>query len=310
MNGYTVFLGDVALDEYYRTDHWPAVGGKTFIYQLKPQHGGMMANAACVYAALGGDARFMTPLNTGNISKLLVEGLRECGVSPDYVIWDDSLSDSKCLIFLVGDNNTIAVVNTGLSEICLSQEYFKALLGAEYVYSTLSDLLRLRYDNKSGLEVVASLRKAGVRFLCDMDTGYVDDCEEYYKHMDIAVFNHFGFDRYREERSVERAAADLLSCGISLVAVTKGEEGCRIFTPEETFSVPAYPASVADVTGAGDTFSASLLYALQRMDVRSAAQFASAAAAICVQGVGARAGAVPAERVFSMMQEGVSDGNR
>ena len=28
MNGYTVFLGDVALDEYYRTDHWPAVGGK------------------------------------------------------------------------------------------------------------------------------------------------------------------------------------------------------------------------------------------------------------------------------------------
>jgi sugar/nucleoside kinase (ribokinase family) len=303
MSEYTVFLGDVALDEYYRADEWPSVGGKAFVDQLEAQHGGMIANAACVYAALGGDARFMTPLNSGEVSERLIEGLKRSGVSPDYVIRDDRLADSKCLIFLVGDNNSIMVVNTGLEEMRLSHEHYEALRGAKYIYSTLSDLLRLRYGGRRGLEVVADIRRAGVRVLCDMDTGYIDeDKEDHYKQMDIAVFNHIGFDRYRGKRSLEQAASDLLSYGISLVAVTKGSEGCHVYTPRESFSVPAFPVEVVDVTGAGDTFSAALLYAFPRMDVREAVRFASAAAALCVQGAGARAGAVPAERICAMLE--------
>jgi len=304
MSKYTVFLGDVSLDEYYRTDVWPVVGGKAFADQMESKHGGMIANAACVYAALGGTARFMTPLNTGSVSEVLVEGLRNSGVAPDYVIWDDSLADSKCIIFLTGDNNTVMIVNTGLEKIHISEEYFTALKGAEFLYSTMSDLLRLRYRELRGLEVVSELRRAGVKVLCDLDTGYLEeDSEDNYKVLDIAVFNHIGFDRYKAGRSEEQAVADLLSYGISLAVVTYGSSGCRVFTPMEVFSVPAFQVDAVDVTGAGDTFSASLLYALQHMELRQAVRFASAAAAICVQGVGARSGAVSMEQVLAFLDQ-------
>jgi sugar/nucleoside kinase (ribokinase family) len=304
MSKYTVFLGDVALDEYYRTDIWPAAGGKAFADQLESRHGGMVANAACVYAALGGAARFMTPLNRGNVSNTLVEGLQSSGVSPDYIIWDDTLADSKCIIFLTDDNNTVMIVNTGLTEIRITEDYFEALKGAEYIYSTLSDLLRLRYGQMKGLEIVSEIRKSGAKVICDLDTGYIDeDHEANYKEMDIAVFNHIGFERYRGARSEEQAAAELLSYGISLVAVTYGSEGCRAYIPGEIFSVPAFQVDAVDVTGAGDTFSAALLFGLQHMESRQAAVFASAAAAICVQGIGARAGAVPTEQVFAFIAE-------
>jgi len=304
MSKYTIFLGDVALDEYYRTDSWPVIGGKAFADQMEPKHGGMIANGACVYAALGGNARFMTPLNTGIISRILVEGLRESGVDPAYVIWDDSLADSKCIIFLTGDNNTVMIVNTGLKEILISDEYFTALQEAEFLYSTVSDLLRLRYQDKSGMEVVSKLRQAGVKILCDLDTGFLDeDREENYKELDIAIFNHIGFDRYKKDRDEKRAVADLLSYGISLVVITDGSEGCRVFTADEEFSVPAFQVDAVDVTGAGDTFSASLLYALQHMELREAVRFASAAAAICVRGIGARAGAVSKEQVSAFLDQ-------
>jgi sugar/nucleoside kinase (ribokinase family) len=305
---YTVFLGDVALDEYYRTDQWPGAGGKAFADQLEARHGGMIANAACVYAALGGTARFMTPLNRGKVSEILVEGLRDSGVSPDYVIWDDTLADSKCIIFLTGEDNTVMIVNTGLQEIDLCEAHVEALKGAEYIYSTLSDLLRLRCGNKKGLEVVSEIRKAGPRIVCDLDTVYVEeDHDGNYQEMDIAIFNQFGFDRFRGARSEEQATADLLSLGVSLVAVTCGSCGCRIHTSESSFSVPAFPVDAVDVTGAGDTFSAALLYGLQHMEPGQAARFASAAAAICVQGIGARAGAVSRAEVFALMDRSLSN---
>lgn len=304
MSKYTIFLGDVSLDEYYSMDCWPAVGGKAFVDQLEAKHGGMIANAACVYAALGGDARFMTPLNRGSISKLLVDGLKNSGVSPDYVIWDDSLADSKCTIFITGENNTVMIVNTGLVEIQISEKYFKALKGAEYIYATLSDILRLKYKNLKGTEVLSEIRRAGVKVVCDLDTGYIEnDTEDNYKELDIAIFNHLGFDRYKAGRSEEQAAQDLLSYGISLVGVTYGHKGCRIFTPMDSFSVPAFNVDVVDSTGAGDTFSASLLYALQSMPPRQAAEFASAAAAICVQSIGARAGAVSLKQVLAFIEK-------
>jgi sugar/nucleoside kinase (ribokinase family) len=301
---YTIFLGDVALDEYYRTDAWPVIGDKANAEQLESKHGGMIANAACVYTALGGNARFMTPLNRGKVSEILIEGLRNSGISPDYVVWDDSLADSKCIIFLTGNNNTVMVVNTGLKEIRISEAYFEALKGAEYLYSTVSDMLRLRYGDLEGLEIVSKLRQSGVKVLCDFDTGMMDeDSGPLYRQLDIIIFNHIGFDRFKAGRNDEEAIAGLFSDGVSLAIVTYGSDGCRVYTPSEIFSVPAFKVDAVDVTGAGDTFSASLLYALQRMELRKAVRFASAAAAICVQQVGARSGAVSMDQVLVFLDE-------
>lgn len=302
MNKYTVFLGDVALDEYYKVDFWPSIGGKTFVKQLKAQHGGMIANAACVYAALGGNARFMTSLNKGRISKTLIRGLEDCRVKPNYVIWNDSLADSKCIIYLTEDNNTVMIIETGLTTIEISDEYFNVLKNAEYIYSTTSDLLRLRYRGLEGMDIISNLRRCGVKIICDLDTGYIEeDVEDNYKELDIAIFNHIGFNKYKKTRSEEDAISDLLSYGISLVAITYGNKGCKIFTETEAIKAPAYQVEIVDVTGAGDTFSASLLYALQNMNIYDAAKFASATAAICVNRIGARAGMVSEEEVFNFM---------
>jgi ribokinase len=50
--GYAVFVGDVALDEYYRADYWPTIKDKAIVHALPAVPGGMIANAACVAAAL------------------------------------------------------------------------------------------------------------------------------------------------------------------------------------------------------------------------------------------------------------------
>ena len=46
--GYTVFVGDVALDEYYEVQRFPAVKEKVGTRRRPEQRGGMVANAAAV----------------------------------------------------------------------------------------------------------------------------------------------------------------------------------------------------------------------------------------------------------------------
>ena len=89
--------------------------------------------------------------------------------------------------------------------------------------------------------------------------------------------------------------------GMSMVVVTLAEKGCVIYTPDKEYRIPARKVPVADVTGAGDTFCSSFISQLDKLGIQKAAEFATAAASICVSHMGARSGAVSRERVLEVL---------
>ena len=74
--------------------------------------------------------------------------------------------------------------------------------------------------------------------------------------------------------------------------VTKGARGCRVYSGNNIYDYSALPAREVDPTGAGDVFAAAFLVSLRmREPVLAATRFATAAAAISVEGFGL--GAIP-----------------
>lgn len=72
-----------------------------------------------------------------------------------------------------------------------------------------------------------------------------------------------------------------------LVCVTRGADGCVVYTPAETVEVPGIAVRVADTVGAGDAFTAALLTQhLEAKSLREAARFANAYAAVVASKVG------------------------
>lgn len=51
---------------------------------------------------------------------------------------------------------------------------------------------------------------------------------------------------------------------LRLIAVTRGREGCELHLPRRAIFVPGFAVQVVDTTGAGDGFTAGLLYVLNR----------------------------------------------
>lgn len=94
------------------------------------------------------------------------------------------------------------------------------------------------------------------------------------------------------EKTVEDAARAFLEMGISCVLVTMGEKGAYVAGKNGACYCPAFASDVVDTTGAGDSFMGAFLYKLSSCDKQPAelsakdiadfAQFANAAAALCV----------------------------
>lgn len=60
--------------------------------------------------------------------------------------------------------------------------------------------------------------------------------------------------------SIRKAAEAVLGNGTKRVLVTCGKEGCCCFTEKEALYLPAFDTEVKNVTGAGDAFTAAVLY--------------------------------------------------
>ena len=301
---YSVFIGDVALDEYYRADYWPMVKDKALVDALPAVPGGMIANAACVSAALGMNVKFLAALNSGSITRYLLDDLEKSDVDTSLVVFDESLADSKTMIFLIGEEHTVITPRLGLEFVEITKEQLAVLANADFIYTTPSEIAAIRYSNMKCEDVIDYCRKNGTKLVYDIDVDYIKDgSEERFKRLDIVFFNEVGFDRYRGALENRAAADRLLSYGLEMVIMTLAENGCVVYTKDETITSPAFEVDIVDVTGAGDTFCSSFLFALSlEKGIQYAAEFANAAASICVGKLGARAGAVSREEVERIMR--------
>jgi fructokinase len=64
--------------------------------------------------------------------------------------------------------------------------------------------------------------------------------------------------------SAEDSARALLELGPQVVFLTRGASGALVLTGDDAMVIPAVPVDVVDTIGAGDTFAAGVLHALDR----------------------------------------------
>lgn len=301
---YSFFIGDVALDEYYQAPYWPNIKEKVLVKTLEPQMGGSIANAACVYSRFNESVYFLSQLNSGKITQMLCDNLRDNGIDTRYILYDDSLPDSKCMIILAEDEHTLFIPTLGITHIEITPEILEAMCKAKYVYTTIVEIKPLRCGNLNAIDIIKKIRESGTKIVYDLDVALFEEGDEIFlQEMDIAFFNKVGFDAYRNGRSHEGVVSQLLNNGTEMVVITLAEEGCLVYTKEKHFHVQGISVDIVDVTGAGDTFCSSFIYALNKChDLRLAANFANAAAARAVTVMGARGGVAAVQEILDFMK--------
>lgn len=300
MRKHLVVIGTNSIDKYYQMDAVPVMGDKVICTRMGDEIGGMLANAAAVYAGYGGKTYMIDYVNNGSGAEAIMRRMEADRVDTSYFTRDDAIEDSVCLIMLKDGERVIFVIPNTKVDLVLSEAQAQLVRTAGCVYTTLQELDTFA----DPLALVADIAQSDAMLALDIEGSTLRFKKRDWQILQQCgvIFVNDGGNKRLCELYGEGYLAALNAAGCMVVR-TYGAEGCGVYqNGEEAVRVPGHRVKVVDTTGAGDTFNASFLHGLAcGWPPECCAQFSNAAAARAVGLFGPRAGVATEEEINAFM---------
>lgn len=272
-----------------------------------PYAGGAVFNTAIALGRLGQPTGFFTGLSSDMFGDILRTALDESGVDHAFCVTRD-LHSTVAFVKLVDgqatygffDENTAGRMITEndlpvLDEAVQALHFGAISLIPEPCGSTYEALMRREHETR-----VISLDPNIRPYFIPDPAAHRARLDRMIAMSDIVKLSDEDLDWFGME-SMEEAARTWLARGPKLVIVTRGARGAVGFTADHRVEVDGERVEVADTVGAGDTFNAGVLAALDRAgklskagidslapdDVRAALELGARTAAVTVSRAGA-----------------------
>ncbi len=287
-----IVVGSSNTDMVVRSSKIPQPGETVLGGTFQIYAGGKGANQAVAAARGGGEVTFIGKLGMDDFGHRAMEGLKEEGISTDYIFKDETNASGVALIVVNESNGQNAIVVAPGSNNALS---IQDINSSEKVFAKASVLLvqletpidvvgrALHIGKKNGLKCI--LNPAPAQYLSDALLKLVDIITPNESETEILTGLSLS-----NEKEIKRAASILLNKVNEAVVITLGSKGTYCVTKSgEAFFTSAYKVEVVDTTAAGDVFNGYLVAALaQNKGLREAIIFANHAASISVTRNGAQ----------------------
>lgn len=284
-----VVLGQMARDLVLRVGEVPPRGGTTPVTERLEMLGGKGANQAVALAQLGMRPALVAAAGDDEVAGRLLRRAAADGI------------DVSCVVRRAGARTAliVSVVDPGgwryLEDIpdatLATEEDVAAATGLAEGAGTM--LIQLQQPPAVTLAAAALGRQAGCRVVIDgaPAAGYRDrllasaDVVRADNHEAELLTGH----PVRSGAEAITAGQEILQSGPSLAALAAGRDGNAVVWPGGSVLVPLTGGPVADTTGAGDAFTATLVAGLARgLDPAECARRATASAGRTVRHLGGR----------------------
>ena len=259
-NGAVLVIGGAALDTSC------VIAGETVRGDSNPGRilnsaGGVGCNIARNAARMGMRTAFMTALGDDLLSAELKRELENAGI--DCCRSRIQTGASVCRYVSILDSR---------GELQLAVSDFSTLSGAEKSWirenaDYIAGFPIFVLDANLSSEVLRTAADAaGGRIFCDgVSAVKAPKLREIIGRIDTLKVNRAELEAVsgkpaRTADEIRDAAEHLTGLGVRRVIVTRGTDGASLFGTDGCFDVPAWLTEVKSVTGAGDAFTAALLY--------------------------------------------------
>ena len=287
-----VVIGSSNVDFIMKMERLPARDETVTDATFMQAFGGKGANQAVAAGRAGGDVIFVSCMGDDSYAERMVANLRESGVHTGHIYRETGVSSGAALIMVgEGGHNYIAVAPGANRRLTLNriEGLREVIAGAAYV------LMQFEIPLESVVRALDIAHEERVSVVWNYAPAKPFDVS-LLKKVSIVVANEpestlLTGVTVTDLASAREAAQRMRALGTDTAIVTLGEAGSMVVAPEmpEGGHIPAFPIQAVDSTAAGDTYCGCLVAALaEGKSLAEAVRFASAAAALCVQRMGAQ----------------------
>ena len=299
-----LFAGDANIDfQMTGLTSLPRVDKETLCTGFAEAIGGSTAICAAAYAALGGAASLCGLLGDDGNGRLMERMLRGAGVGLDLLRFTREHSTGVTVNLVHGSTRTQITYPGTLTTVDETDAILRVLGGFSHIH--LSGIYPLSRFLPRITTVLHGAREAGVT--SSLDTQW--DQEERWSHLSewfplltylfVNEEESFSITKKADIDSAYGELASRTACPL----ITRGASGVHAHGRH----YPSFAVEVRDTTGAGDTFAAGFLFAIEErsMPFDDAVRFGCAAGALCCTFTGGvRPAELRPERVMQLMNQG------
>jgi ribokinase len=302
-----VVLGDINVDVLFSILAYPQPGGEALTERLITGVGGSAANTAIVLSRLGAAVWVIGRVGQDAWGDLALKALAEANVDITLVQRDEQAATGMMFTPVTPDSERTMFGHRGanphtdpgrIGETALANARFLHLSG----YALLESPQR-----EAAMRAIALAENRGIPV--GMDTAWLpafgvpEQIRSLMPRLAVCVLGREEAESLTGRDSPEASAAALLKAGVHLVGMKLGREGCLLANASGVWVIPPFPAQAVDATGAGDTFSAGLIYGyLMGLSLPAAGVLANALGSLAVQ-VGGAGTALPGREEASRLLE-------
>ncbi len=293
-------MGSIVMDIVVETPRLPKSGDNLHARQVMPTTGGKAANAAVAFTRLGGRALLIGNVGYDGFGDEALATLKGEGVHVRGVGRTSDAPTGAGVLLVEPSGETAFIIAPG-ANLTLTPDEVEERLGP-LLPEIDGLLLNFEAPEDALLRAVEMAEEANVPVFVDAGPAR-PYTREIWTHAEVLSPNQpetealvgYGIE---SEDAARAAASALLSQGPRAVVLKLGARGALLATPETMLRVPAFPIRPVDAAGAGDAFTAGLVWArLQGWDWPRSMRWASACGGLAA----ARLGAMPSMPTYAQV---------
>jgi ribokinase len=285
-------VGSLNMDLVIEVPRFPAPGETMCGQNFRRAGGGKGANQACAVARMGMPTAMIGAVGQDSFGDEMLANLNAVGVNTSGVVRRKDVASGTALIILDDDGQNQIVLASGANATLSVAEIER---GTEQIHHSHALLVQLETPLESVAAALRLARAAQVPTILN-PAPFAPWSEDLLRLCDFIIPNESEASsltgmEVRDVASAAAAAERLRERSHASVLITLGVDGVWLATKAFTGHVPAFVVQAVDTVGAGDAFiGAFAVRIVEGADVREAARFGCAAAAIAVTRRGAQAG--------------------
>ncbi len=262
--GSVLLFGDLNVDNILTIPEIPAAGRDVYASQVETHLGGAVCNSAVILQGLHQPTRMLGAIGTEQWSEFLIHELQRAGVDTRYIVHKSATGTGLIFIGVTPNGERTMFSFRGANTLLEPGDVPEDILDGVALVQFSGYVYIDSPQREAAYRLVELARARGIPITLDTGLDPLLRQPEIFRQVlpQLAVC----ITGPEEARiltgfaDLQEQATALLDQGIQLLAIKLGGRGAYLAWPHGRLLLPAFEVEVKDTTGAGDAFSAGLIY--------------------------------------------------